>query len=128
MDELGRGQRRELRPNAQQSGQDQAEAAEHLGQTHEANEQAGQSGLRGEHVERQDKLHAAGGQKDEREERLNNPQNVGHDADLLSYVVRCAMCWGALQAARRRIGCRARLSSLARVATSRWRIANARRR
>jgi hypothetical protein len=58
--------------------QDQTHAAEELGQTDESQERSGQRHRPGKLLDRQDELHAAGEDEDERQQHLDDPQGVGH--------------------------------------------------
>src|SRR5262245_13921507 len=77
-DEPGRGQRRQGRSNAQERWQNEAESTQHLRDTDEPQEPQGQRHGSLHLLDRQDQLHAAGEQEEQREQHLNDPERVDH--------------------------------------------------
>ena len=82
--EAGGSERGQVGADMQESGQDQAEGAEDLDQTDEAEEDAWQGELHLflEDVDRHDELHATGEAEEEGEQDLNEPQSIGHESVL----------------------------------------------
>ncbi len=69
------GQRRQPRPNPHETGENEADCAEHLGDPDEVEEQARQIRcVLGHHCHRHHELHRASEQEREREQSLNDPQ------------------------------------------------------
>src|SRR5262249_1369574 len=78
-DEPGSGQRRQPGTDAQERGQDEAERPEDLDHGDESQEKSRQVDLLRHLLDRHDQLRDAGEYEHEREQRLDDPQRIGHD-------------------------------------------------
>lgn len=76
-DQARRRDRNQLRPNPQDSRQDQPQGAEHFGHADEPEKQAGQGHLLGQGGDRAHELHSAGEEEQRGEEGLDDPEQGG---------------------------------------------------